>query len=261
MNNPLIYSDPSGMSWFSDIWDGFWSLINGDYNLQTGQYEGGVAQIFRNMNIPDFEVGYNSGMGSFYRLGNNDRVYPSYNSAVNKGLKQTNKNIELAVNYNSPMNGTLNDKFNKYFSDYIYRNSVRLVYDPTFVKAKKPGAAAFTMPEKNADGQYEVIFSEKIFETEHITFLFMGHELIHVANRMENNFLPITEPAAYRWMDIVHGYVNYWYNIMLNDELYQKYNFRSSYKVYKLSNPNYFDYERFGMPTSPQYYNKINNIK
>jgi len=29
------------------------------------------------------------------------------------------------------MNGTLNDKFNKYFSDYIYRNSVRLVYDPT----------------------------------------------------------------------------------------------------------------------------------
>jgi len=33
---------------------------------------------------------------------------------------------------------------------------------------------------------------------------------------MENNFLPITEPAAYRWMDIVHGHVNYWYNIMLN---------------------------------------------
>ena len=131
MNNPLIYSYPRGMSWFSDIWDGFWSLINGDYNSQTGQYEGGVAQIFRNMNVPDFEVGYNSGMGSFYRLGNNDRVYPSYNSAVNKGLKQTNKNIELAVNYNSPMNGTLNDKFNKYFSDYIYRNSVRLVYDPT----------------------------------------------------------------------------------------------------------------------------------
>jgi len=70
------------------------------------------------------------------------------------------------------------------------------------------------MPEKNADGQYEVIFSDITDEFQ--IYVQTGHELIHVANRMENNFLPITEPAAYRWMDIVHGYVNYWYNIMLN---------------------------------------------
>ena len=252
MNNPLIYSDPRGMSWFSDIWDGFWSLINGDYNSQTGQYEGGVAQIFRNMNVPDFEVGYNSGMGSFYRLGNNDKVYPSYNSAVNKGLKQTNKNIELAVNYNSPMNGTLNDKFNKYFSDYIYRNSVRLVYDPTFVKAKKPGAAAFTMPEKNADGQYEVIFSDITDEFQ--IYVQTGHELIHVANRMENNFLHITEPAAFHWMDIVSQSGNKCYEIMLHDPLYKKYRFKSSVNTYILSNPDYFDYKRFGMPTSKNHF-------
>ena len=112
------------------------------------------------------------------------------------------------------MNGTLNDKFNKYFSDYIYRNSVRLVYDPTFVKANKPGAAAFIMPEKNADGQYQIIFSDITDEFQ--IYVQMGHELIRVANRMENNFLHITEPAAFHWMDIVHGNVNYWYNIMLN---------------------------------------------
>ena len=70
------------------------------------------------------------------------------------------------------------------------------------------------MPEKNADGQYEVIFSDITDEFQ--IYVQMGYELIHVANRMENNFLHITEPAAFHWMDIVHGNVNYWYNIMLN---------------------------------------------
>jgi len=108
------------------------------------------------------------------------------------------------------------------------------------------------MPEKNADGQYEVIFSDITDEFQ--IYVQTGHELIHVANRMENNFLPITEPAAFHWMDIVSQSGNKCYEIMLHDPLYKKYRFKSSVNTYILSNPDYFDYKRFGMPTSKNHF-------
>jgi hypothetical protein len=92
LNNPLLYSDPSGNSWISDafhwvkktIWDTPWRWLNGSDEGHPGVYSGGFSQKLDKWGAPSFGAGYNSSQGGFYYMGNNPRVYPAMEAALQK---------------------------------------------------------------------------------------------------------------------------------------------------------------------------------
>jgi hypothetical protein len=92
LNNPLLYSDPSGNSWISDafhwvkktIWDTPWRWLNGSDKGHPGVYSGGFSQKLDKWGAPSFGAGYNSSQGGFYYMGNNPRVYPAMEAALQR---------------------------------------------------------------------------------------------------------------------------------------------------------------------------------
>jgi len=118
MNNPLSYIDPSGETWFSDffswlkndVWYGFWDLINGKPDPDTGEMKGGIAQVFRDLNIPAFEAGYNTSQGSFHSIGSNNRVY---HNQVNVDYSQIVDNAIANVQFAAAFSKSINTPFRK----------------------------------------------------------------------------------------------------------------------------------------------------
>jgi RHS repeat-associated protein len=88
LNNPLIYSDPSGNNFFKwlkkTFWDTPWSWLNGTDKGHPGVYSGGVAGTLNKWGVPSFGAGYNSSQGVFYNVGNNPRVYPGQEAALQR---------------------------------------------------------------------------------------------------------------------------------------------------------------------------------
>ncbi|MTK53336.1 RHS repeat-associated core domain-containing protein [Paludibacter sp.] len=90
MNNPLLYSDPSGNTWQIFRWlkKTFWDTpvgwINGTDKGHPGVYTGGASQALQKWGVPSFGVGYNSSQGGFYYVGNNPRVYPGQEAALQR---------------------------------------------------------------------------------------------------------------------------------------------------------------------------------
>jgi RHS repeat-associated protein len=88
LNNPLIYSDPSGNNFFKwlkkTFWDTPWSWLNGTDKGHPGVYSGGVAGTLNKWGVPSFGVSYNSYKGFGYKAGNNPYVYPGQEAALQR---------------------------------------------------------------------------------------------------------------------------------------------------------------------------------
>ena len=274
MNNPLIYSYPRGMSWFSDIWDGFWSLINGDYNLQTGQFVGGVAQIFRNMNIPYFQVGYDASQGFFHSLGNGNIVYHDYVNKVEAGISKTMNNFAMVtMNYGAKpkisredylaimmldvdansdgsleaSNATLEAFAKMHFPRFIYKSYANLIYREGYVESIMPDASAFTDPEM-VNGKYNVYFSKASFNSRWDLFMEMGHEHIHVAQKMLHMTDPVyREVGAYTWNDKISKSDYYRNGILISK---YKYNYKAlkNQWIQDIIIPKYSNYAAWCLP-------------
>jgi RHS repeat-associated protein len=102
INNPLKFTDPSGENWFSDRWDDIkdgwnaaWDFINGTYNPETGQNEGGLAQQVPNW-VPNFSVGVNSSGQTFHTVGNSGNIYHN-NVVATPGINWAEVNAYLVL--------------------------------------------------------------------------------------------------------------------------------------------------------------------
>ena len=110
LNNPLLYSDPSGNSWISDafhwvkktIWDTPWRWLNGSDKGHPGVYSGGFSQKLDKWGAPSFGAGYNSSQGGFYYMSNNPRVYPAMEATLQKQyaavITQTQQMVQAEAN-------------------------------------------------------------------------------------------------------------------------------------------------------------------
>jgi hypothetical protein len=104
MNNPLLYTDPSGMSWFSDLWDGvtnandwFWDTM--DKSAQWLE-ETGISV--------NAGVGYNSAMEMYTESGGYRQYASSINSNVEGNFTDAmNSAREVYFNAKRISNGTL----------------------------------------------------------------------------------------------------------------------------------------------------------
>ncbi|MTK53334.1 hypothetical protein [Paludibacter sp.] len=66
------------------FWDTPWSWLNGTDKGHPGVYTGGASQTLQKWGVPGFGVGYNSSQGGFYYVGNNPRVYPGQEAALQR---------------------------------------------------------------------------------------------------------------------------------------------------------------------------------
>ncbi len=104
LNNPLIYTDPTGYSIWTDNWfTRFMDWVNGNTV--------GLRQKMVDIGVPDFNMDINSVKGFGYQIGHNPTVYPGEfnnqgyaNGQVNGAINSMNQNRsfydELVVDYN-----------------------------------------------------------------------------------------------------------------------------------------------------------------
>jgi len=104
LNNPLIYTDPTGYSIWTDNWfTRFMDWVNGNTV--------GLRQKMADIGVPDFNMDINSVKGFGYQIGHNPTVYPGEfnnqgyaNGQVNGAINSMNQNRsfydELVADYN-----------------------------------------------------------------------------------------------------------------------------------------------------------------
>jgi hypothetical protein len=66
------------------FWDTPWEWLNGTDKGHPNVYSGGLSDKLAKWGVPSFGAGYNSAKGSFYYIGNNARVYPGQEAALQK---------------------------------------------------------------------------------------------------------------------------------------------------------------------------------
>ncbi len=100
LNNPLMYTDPSGYKWN-------WNWLNPVHWLSQGMQwindnTTGLRQTMTDIGVPAFNVGYNTSDGSFHSFGNGANIYHNqFDPAVNANRSINEVRLaEGVVNYN-----------------------------------------------------------------------------------------------------------------------------------------------------------------
>lgn len=120
MNNPLVYSDPSGNKWK-------WDWINPVYWLsETMQVINDnttkLRKTMTNIGVPDFNVGINSAGNTMHQIGNNDPVYHN----------------QLGNNYERKVNSAIADANGAYVTSKGGNGADAALYDPANIGVWSP---------------------------------------------------------------------------------------------------------------------------
>ena len=93
LNNPLIYTDPSGEKWKWPKWEGrHWIPIWGQFDYLIGMINDNTTEIRQDMvdlGVPDFNVGVDSSGETFHSVGNGERVYHNRKTTDYEGVVET----------------------------------------------------------------------------------------------------------------------------------------------------------------------------
>ncbi len=261
MNNPLMYTDPSGefveallitgyINLFTQVATGNIHSIGGfALSFGVGALSGAVgygvgaligralptATTFGQAVFNGAAIGFSSGFaeGFVSGIGNSWIGGSSFIQGIDDGITQgglgglggftlggavggfgyfkakhdfnaIERYIDVKTNPDGsliPSTETLNEFSDKVFSNFQYRRNANLLYIEGYVESIDENYAAITEGmQKN--GVCNVYFSKKSFNSKFSLYLDMGHEYVHVANRVRLGSAfnsKYSEYAAYMW--------------------------------------------------------------